>query len=162
MSAATEAPEILLPYQVESLELAEEHQFLVVEKSRRIGLSYAFAPWANLMASAATGAQNVYYIGYNLDMAREFIGYCADFAMAFEDVRVSLPAEVDEVEYVQRRFDGSYLDAKGNILVDASEKDFRPDQVVQEARGGFLIKGDAGKSIKSFRIDFPSPQPRSS
>lgn len=156
MSAATEAPEVLLPYQVESLELAEEHQFLVVEKSRRIGLSYAFSPWANLMASTATGAQNVYYIGYNLDMAREFIGYCADFAQAFEGVRVVLPDDDRIDSYVQRRFDGSYLDVAGKVLVDAQDGDFRPDRVVQEARGGFLIKGDAGKSIKAFRIDFPS------
>ncbi len=156
MSAAIEAPTVLLPYQVESIELAEEHQFLVVEKSRRIGLSYAFSPWANLMASVATGAQNVYYIGYNLDMAREFIGYCADFAQAFEDVRVSLPDEDRAESFVQRRFDGSYLDTAGKVLVDAADGDFRSDRVVQEARGGFLIKGDAGKSIKSFRIDFPS------
>ncbi len=38
MNAAAEAPTVLLPYQVESIELAEEHQFLVVEKSRRIGV----------------------------------------------------------------------------------------------------------------------------
>lgn len=156
MTATTEAPEVLLPYQVDSLELAEEHQFLIVEKSRRIGLSYAFSPWANLMASAASGAQNVYYIGYNLDMAREFIGYCADFAQAFEGVRVALPDDDAVDSYVQRRFDGTYLDGRGRVLADASDDDFPADRVVQDARGGFLIKGDAGKSIKSFRIDFPS------
>lgn len=156
MTAAAEAPTILLPYQVESIELAEQHQLFVVEKSRRIGLSYAFSPWANLVASAATGAQNVYYIGYNLDMAREFIGYCGDFATAFEDVRVSLPDEFDDEDFVQRRFDGSYLDRKGDVLVDAKDGDYRAERVVREAKGGFLIKGDAGKSVKSFRIDFAS------
>lgn len=156
MSPVIEAPEVLLPYQQESLQLAEEHQFLVIEKSRRIGLSYAFAPFADLAASAAEGAQNVYYIGYNLDMAREFIGYCADFAKAFDGVSVSLPDEDRANHYVQRRFDGSYLDIAGNVMVDAADSDFRPDRVVHEAQGGFLIKGDAGKSVKAFRIDFPS------
>lgn len=154
MSAVVEAPEVLLPYQQESLQLAEEHQLLVVEKSRRIGLSYAFAPFADLAASAADGAQNVYYIGYNLDMAREFIGYCADFAKAFDGVTVSLPDE--NVEYVVKRQDGSYLNARGSVLVDAQDGDYRSDQVVNEAQGGFLIKGDAGKSVKAFRVDFPS------
>lgn len=149
-----DAPEVLLPYQQESLQLADEHPFLVVEKSRRIGLSYAFSPYADLMASAATGAQNVYYIGYNLDMAREFIGYCAEFAQAFEGVRVSMPDDIGGM--VVRRDDGSYLDRAGMVMVDAEDGQFAERNVVQEAQGGFLIKGDAGKSVKAFRVDFPS------
>lgn len=149
-----DAPEVLLPYQQESLELADEHPFLVVEKSRRIGLSYAFSPYADLMASAASGAQNVYYIGYNLDMAREFIGYCAEFAQAFEGVRVSMPDDIGGM--VVRRDDGSYLDRAGMVMVDAEDGQFADRNVVQEAQGGFLIKGDAGKSVKAFRVDFPS------
>ncbi|MBN8844830.1 MAG: hypothetical protein J0H88_16435 [Sphingomonadales bacterium] len=146
------APTVLLPYQQESIELAEEHQLLVVEKSRRIGLSYAFAPFADLAAAAGEGAQNVYYVGYNLDMAREFIGYCADFAKAFEGVRVSLPES--NTGLVVRREDGSHLDVAGRVLLDVDEGDYRG--VVQEEEGGFLIRGDAGKSVKAFRIDFPS------
>lgn len=153
--AQDDTPGILLSYQIESQQVADESRIAVFEKSRRIGLTYGFSPYAVLMASASKGAQNVYYIGYNLDMAREFIGYCADFATAFEEITVSLPSD-DEMELVQRRFDGSYLDAKGDVLVDAQDEHYRPDQVVREAKGGFLIKGDAGKSIKAFRIDFPS------
>jgi phage FluMu gp28-like protein len=155
MTAATEAPGILLSYQSESAQIADENQFTLFEKSRRIGLTYGFSPYAVLKASASRGAQNVYYIGYNLDMAREFIGYCADFATAFEEISVSLPDD-DDVELVQRRFDGSYLDTKGDVIVDALDEHYHPEQVVREAKGGFLIKGDAGKSIKTFRIDFPS------
>jgi phage FluMu gp28-like protein len=149
-----EAPAVLLDYQQESLDIADEHQFAVYEKSRRIGLSYAFAPYADLKASAARSPQNVYYIGYNLDMAREFIGYCAEFAQAFEGVRVSLPDDVSNM--VVRRDDGSYLNIGGNVMPDAKDGDFADGAVVQEAVGGFLIKGDAGKSVKAFRIDFPS------
>jgi phage FluMu gp28-like protein len=150
----SEVPSILLSYQQETIELSEQHDFLVVEKSRRIGLSYGVSPLAVLAASLANGAQNVYYVGYNLDMAREFIGYCADFATAFEEVRVSLPSE--EVDLVVRREDGSYLNAEGNVLVDARDGDYHDDVVVREAQGGFLIKGEAGKSVKAFRVDFAS------
>lgn len=154
MTATSEAPEVLLLYQVESTEIADEHQLSVHEKSRRIGLSYGFSPYAVLKASSALSPQNVYYIGYNLDMAREFIGYCADFTQAFEDVRVSLPVDIDGM--VVRRQDGSYLDVGGRIMAYAEDGQFDEGDIVQEARGGFLIKGDAGKSIKAFRIDFPS------
>lgn len=157
-AAADETPGILLSYQAESHEIVDDNQFVVFEKSRRIGLTYGFSPYAVLMASASKGAQNVYYIGYNLDMAREFIGYCADFTKAFEDIVVSLPGEDVVDEMVQRRFDGSYLDAKGDVIPDAKDEDFREEahRVVREVRGGFLIKGDDHKSIKTFRIDFPS------
>lgn len=155
MSGVTsEVPSILLSYQQETIELSEEHDFLVVEKSRRIGLSYGVSPLAVLAASLANGAQNVYYVGYNLDMAREFIGYCADFATAFEEVRVSLPSE--DVDLVVRREDGSYLNAEGNVLIDARDGDYHDDVVVREAQGGFLVKGEAGKSVKAFRVDFAS------
>lgn len=150
---AMTAPEVLLSYQQESLQLATEHQFLVIEKSRRIGLSYAFSPWANLMASVAGGAQNVYYVGYNLDMAREFIGYCADFAKAFDEVRVALPDE--DPDMLLRRDDGQLVDTQG-VLIDEASSDIDDAKVVRSAVGGFLIKGDAGKSVKAFRIDFPS------
>jgi phage FluMu gp28-like protein len=58
----------------------------VIEKSRRTGISYAFAADAVLLAaSPAVRPQNVYYLAYNLDMTREFIGYCAEFAKAFNE-----------------------------------------------------------------------------
>lgn len=148
------APSVLLAYQQEALTLAEAHQFLLVEKSRRIGLSFAFAPFSVLAASDASAGQNVYYVGYNLDMAREFIGYCAEFTKQFEEVRVAIPSKDDAL--VVRREDGLFTDTDGAILASAEDGDFATGQVVHEAQGGFLIKGDAGKSIKTFRIDFPN------
>lgn len=76
---------ILLPYQASAIALSAEHILLVIEKSRRTGISYAFAADAVLIASPAKGAENVYYIAYNLDMTREFIGYCGTFAKAFNE-----------------------------------------------------------------------------
>lgn len=137
------APAVLLAYQQESIRLAREHQFFVVEKSRRIGLSYGMSPFADMIAGAASGAQNVYYVGYNLDMAREFIGYCADFAKAFDDVRIAMPAPGVELQMQLQREDGSFDEDTGNVSIAADG-------------GEFLLRGDAAKTVKTFRIDFPS------
>lgn len=83
--AAGDVPAILLPYQAEAVELSHTTEFLVIEKSRRTGISYAFAADAVLIAAPAERPQNVYYLAYNLDMTREFIGYCAEFAKAFNE-----------------------------------------------------------------------------
>jgi phage FluMu gp28-like protein len=77
-------PPVLLPYQTEAVERSRACQIFVCEKSRRTGLTYGFASEAVLTAAAAAGGMDVFYIAYNLDMTREFIGYCADFAKAFD------------------------------------------------------------------------------
>lgn len=78
-----DAPAVLLPYQVEAIELSRANQLFVSEKSRRTGLTYGFAADAVLTASPALRPSNVYYLAYNKDMTREFIAYCGDFAKAF-------------------------------------------------------------------------------
>jgi len=78
------APAVLLPYQAEAFRLSYDHQLLFIEKSRRTGLTYAFAPKAVLGAAAEKRPKNFYYVGYKLDMASEFIGYCALFAKMFD------------------------------------------------------------------------------
>lgn len=78
-------PDVLLPYQQEAIRLAHEHPLFVSEKSRRTGLTYGFAADAVLTAADPRGS-DVFYIAFNLDMTREFIGYCADFAKAFDQV----------------------------------------------------------------------------
>ncbi len=139
----TELPALLLPYQVDAIKTFGDNQLVMVEKSRRIGLSYAVAPWALTIAAAAKGSQNVYYIGYNLDMAREFIGYCAEFAEAFDAVRVSVPPSE-------------------MVLEEHRAVQIGPGQVVESGNVGiaddgsyFLIDGGT-KGIKTFRIDLPS------
>lgn len=87
------APEfLLLPYQAEALKLSEEHELLVIEKSRRTGITYGFAADAVLTTAAGRGGMDVFYIAYNLDMTREFIDYCGTFAKAF-DKAASAPSE---------------------------------------------------------------------
>ncbi|AOW22752.1 hypothetical protein AVM11_03320 [Sphingomonas melonis TY] len=84
MTLPAEAPAVLLPYQIEAIELSHAHPLFVSEKSRRTGLTYGFAADAVLTASPAQRPSNVYYLAYNKDMTREFIAYCGDFAKAFD------------------------------------------------------------------------------
>lgn len=55
---------------------ADKSQVKVVEKSRRIGLSWVEAAVSALEAARA-GGQDTWYLGYSQDMAREFIRDCA-------------------------------------------------------------------------------------
>jgi len=81
-AAAETAPKpVLLPYQ--QAWIADRSPFKVAEKSRRIGLTWAEASDDVLIASREDRPQTVYYIGYNQDMAIEYIEACAMWARAF-------------------------------------------------------------------------------
>ena len=79
-------PDILLSYQQGLLSTTATNQVVFCEKSRRIGITWAVGSDATLTAalSKADGGMNVFYMGYNLEMAREFINICADWAKTFE------------------------------------------------------------------------------
>lgn len=79
-SFSSEAPPVLLPYQQRWL--AIDSPLKVGEKSRRIGLTWAEAA-DDVLIAAKEGGQNVYYIGYNQDMAIEYVEACAMWARAF-------------------------------------------------------------------------------
>ncbi|PKL44330.1 MAG: hypothetical protein CVV41_06745 [Candidatus Riflebacteria bacterium HGW-Riflebacteria-1] len=64
------APVVLLGYQQRWI--SDTSPVRVIEKSRRIGLSWGEAAEASLLAAAESG-MDVWYIGYNKDMAQEFI-----------------------------------------------------------------------------------------
>lgn len=72
---------VLLPYQQRWV--ADDSPVKVVEKSRRVGLTWGEAADSALTAAAA-GGQDTWYIGYNQDMAREFIETVAMWAKAFQ------------------------------------------------------------------------------
>lgn len=78
-------PTVLLPYQQRLLATTATHQFVVCEKSRRIGMTWGIGSDAVLTAGAqkSAGGMDVLYIGFNLDMATEFIDVCAMWAKAF-------------------------------------------------------------------------------
>ena len=78
-------PSVLLPYQARLLATTAAEQVVVCEKSRRIGMTWGIGSDAVLTAGAqkAAGGMDVLYIGFNLDMAQEFIDVCAMWAKAF-------------------------------------------------------------------------------
>jgi phage FluMu gp28-like protein len=75
---------VLLPYQRQLLATVSAHALTVIEKSRRIGATWGVGAQAVLTSGAqrSAGGMDSLYIGYNLDMAREFIGVCAMWARA--------------------------------------------------------------------------------
>ncbi|WP_165184738.1 terminase large subunit domain-containing protein [Caulobacter soli] len=78
-------PDILMPSQKALLLATASNKVVVSDKSRRIGFTWAVAADAVLTAGAqkTAGGMDVLYIGYNLDMAREFIDTSGMWAKAF-------------------------------------------------------------------------------
>jgi phage FluMu gp28-like protein len=62
---------------------ADESPVKVIEKTRRCGLSWAESGDSTLLASRSNG-MDVWYIGYNKEMAQEFIRDCADWARTYQ------------------------------------------------------------------------------
>lgn len=94
--------EILLAYQKRALLARLLNTVTVIEKSRRTGLTWAFASDAVLVSAAefAAGGMDSWYIGYNLEMAREFIDVCGMWAKLFGKAA----SEIDD-EYIFEDFD---------------------------------------------------------
>lgn len=89
---------VLLRYQRMSVSLCMTCGLVVIEKSRRIGLTWGLAALAVLCAARrkSNRGKNTFYIGYNLDMAREFIDVCAMWAAAFGHAATAVGEEVFE------------------------------------------------------------------
>jgi phage FluMu gp28-like protein len=83
--AGKSLPDILLPYQKELLAATSAYQLVATDKSRRVGATWGVGGDAVLTSGAArtAGGMDTLYLGYNLDMAREFIDCCAMWAKAF-------------------------------------------------------------------------------
>lgn len=75
-------PAVFLPYQQELWQTVELFNLVVVEKSRRTGYSWALAAISEDYAARSRTArgQDVLYMGYDKEMAREFIDYVAEWA----------------------------------------------------------------------------------
>jgi phage FluMu gp28-like protein len=74
---------ILLPYQREWI--ADHSAVKVCEKSRRIGITWSESADAALDASSTSGS-DWWYIGYNKDMALEFVEAAAGWALRLDQV----------------------------------------------------------------------------
>lgn len=89
----------LLGYQRRTIsELLTGTAVVVVRKSRRIGLTWGVALFAVLRAAAqaSAGGDHVFYMGYEKDMAVEFIEACAMWARALSIVTSTVDEEVIE------------------------------------------------------------------
>lgn len=73
--------EILLPYQ--RAWIADTSSVAVWEKSRRIGASWCTACLA-VLSSAVDGAMDTWYVGYNKEMAEEFVRDCGFWARTLQ------------------------------------------------------------------------------
>lgn len=95
------ALDVLLPYQKAAIRTRLLYTVTFIEKSRRTGLTWAFALDAVLVAAAEqkAGGMDVWYIGYNLEMAREFIDVVGMWA------RLVGEAAIDQGEWVFDDFD---------------------------------------------------------
>jgi phage FluMu gp28-like protein len=80
-------PKVLLGYQGKTVELLESTgvRVLFIEKSRRIGETWALASYAVLRAARAkdAGGMDAMYISYSQEMTREFVDACAMWARAY-------------------------------------------------------------------------------
>jgi len=74
------APGILLPYQKKWIE--DRAAVKIIAKSRRIGITWTEAAEDSLFAARSNGS-NVFYIGFNYDMTREFIDDCVEWSRHF-------------------------------------------------------------------------------
>lgn len=116
-------PNVLLEYQAKPIDLLEAGTaVLVIEKSRRVGLTWGLASYAVLRAgrTRSAGGMDAMYISYSQEMTREFVDACAMWARAFAiaaaDVDEFLfddtdPAHPDETRHIQAfriRFAGGF------------------------------------------------------
>lgn len=105
LEAATRLPDVLLSYQQQLLTTTARSPLVVCEKSRRIGMTWGVGADAVLTAGASrrAGGMDVLYIGYNLDMAREFIDVCGMWAKAF----IPAASTVEEFLFVEQDENGA-------------------------------------------------------
>ncbi len=82
--------DFLLPYQRRWI--ADQAQVKVCEKSRRVGITWCEAADRALAAAGKTG-MDTWYIGYNKDMALEFVETAAWWAREFDRVA----REIEEI-----------------------------------------------------------------
>ncbi len=80
----SDTEKVFLPYQQELMTAVLENSVVIVEKSRRTGYTWATAAIAVIEASKEENAQNCYYMGYDYEMAREFIETAGDWAKRFK------------------------------------------------------------------------------
>lgn len=83
--------DILLGYQKKWV--ADDADVKIAEKSRRVGLTWAEAADDVLLAARSNG-MDVYYISYNFEFCKEFIGTCASWARDLQKAASEIEEEI--------------------------------------------------------------------
>jgi phage FluMu gp28-like protein len=88
----SDMPAVFLTYQQELMSSVSQHSVTVAEKSRRTGYSWAAAAVAatTAMAAKSAGGSDVFYMGYEKEMTREFIDYVAVWAKMIGEAAASV------------------------------------------------------------------------
>lgn len=117
--ASVGLPDVLLAYQSRTVETLENGTaLLVIEKSRRVGLTWGLAAYAVLRAARDkfAGGMDAMYISYSQEMTREFVDACAMWARAyavaaaeaeeflFDDVALDNPDDTKKIQAFRIRF----------------------------------------------------------
>lgn len=87
---------LFLKYQKDAIAAISDTNLLVHAKGRRIGITFPWTFAAQLKASKnrAEGGCDVFYMGPEIDMTKEFIREAGKFAKAFNDVVAPLEEEI--------------------------------------------------------------------
>lgn len=107
------APDVLMDYQKRWI--ADHSQVKVCEKSRRVGISWATAAEAVLVAGAEKG-QDVWYISYSEDNALEFILDAADWSRHLSHAA----SAIDEALFADTDENGETKQIKSYVITYAS------------------------------------------
>lgn len=149
--AALPIGDLLLPYQQRCNETIAANPVTLIEKSRRIGLTWGVASEAVLTAgkARAAGGMDVFYISYSYDMTREFIDTCAMWSKALMNAAVA----VDEFLFKDQSEGGEEKDIQAFRIRFASG--FEIVALSSQPRGlrgkqGFVIFDEA-----AFHDDLP-------
>lgn len=113
-----ELPDVLLPYQQRAVSVIMGDPVTVIEKSRlhRPDVGIAAAAVLVSASSRSAGGMDSLYLGYSLDMAREFIDTAAMWAKSFAPAA----CEVEECLFKDTKPDGSSDDILAYRIVFAS------------------------------------------
>ncbi len=120
LPAGMDLPAVLLPYQQRLCKMMDTASVVFCSKSRRIGMTWGIASYGVLTSAArkSAGGMDTFYIGFNLDMTKEFIDTAAEWAKAFsyaaESVEEFLFVDIDEngntkqIQAFRIKFDSGY------------------------------------------------------
>lgn len=141
---------LLLPYQARWV--ADTARVKIAEKGRRTGFTFGEAADNVLSAASSREAagRNVYYIGYNLEMAREYISACGRWALGLQYAASAIEEFVfddfDEKTQSSKQIKAFRIDFPSGFYIQALSS--RP----RSLRG---MQGDVVIDEAAFHDDFP-------